>query len=177
MRRAPALAFALALVLAAGAGANAEPAPPTPGPGGTATVEITRYDVGQLLQAVDLAAKSPKIKLQVVTKPAAEMPPYDQIYWYAGITTDGDKKVAHIWKNAVLAARPSVESNDRLDDARMLAVMDYDFAGEKWKALYDSVAKTDGALGPSVTDRYQNRHALIKTVQDFIADAQRRPHS
>ena len=172
MRHAPALALALVLVTAGGANAQ-----PTPGAGGTAPAEITRYDVGQLLQAIDLAPKSSKIKLQIVTKPAAEMPAYDQIYWYAGITTEGDQKVARIWKNATLAAHPSVESNDRLDDAKMLAVMDYGFAGAKWKALYDSVTQSDAALGQSTTDRYRNRHALIKTIQDFIADSQHRPHS
>jgi hypothetical protein len=175
MRRAPALALACAFALATAAGANAQPA--TPGAGGTATAEITRYDVAQLLQAVDLATKSPKIRIEIVTKPAAEMPSFDLIFWYAGITNEGDKKIARVWKNASLAARPSIEGNDRLEDARMLAVMDYGFAGEKWKALYDSVAQADALLGQSTTDRYQNRHALIKTIQDFIADAQHRPHS
>jgi hypothetical protein len=174
MRRTPALAFAFALVLAFVPGrAASQPVETNTGIG---TVEITRYDVGRLLQAVDASAKSPLIKLEIITKPALEMPVYDSIFWYAGITTDGDKRIARIWKSAALL-KPSVESNDRLDDAKMLAVMDYGFAGETWKKIYDSVAAADAALGQSATDRYKNRHALIKTVQDFIADAQHRPHS
>jgi len=174
MRRTPALALALAFALAlTPQWAAAQPVETNTGIG---TMEITRYDVGRLLQAIDSAPKSPLIKLEIVVKPAAEMPIYDSLFWYAGITTESDKKIARIWKSAALT-RASVESNDRLEDAKMLAVMDYGFAGAKWKAFYDDVARSDAALGQSATDRYKNRHALIKTIQDFIADAQHRPHS
>jgi hypothetical protein len=174
MRRSPALALALALAFSlVPERAGAIPVQTNTGVG---TEEITRYDIGQLLQALDASAKSPLIKLEIVVKPASDMPVYDSIFWYAGITTEGDKKIARIWKSAAVT-RASVESNDRLEDAKMLAVMDYGFAGDKWKKLYDDVSQADAALGQSATDRYKNRHALVKTVQDFIADAQHRPHS
>ena len=45
--------------------------------------------------------------------------------------------------------------------AMLMAAMDGGLAGPKWKAMYTDAKGKDLALSPQITDRYQNRHALV----------------
>lgn len=55
----------------------------------------------------------------------------------------------------------------------MLAVMDYGFAGQFWKTVYDTAYRQDDALPSYEPDRSRNRHRVIAAVIRAIDDQQR----
>ncbi|HEV2909746.1 MAG TPA: hypothetical protein VGX02_10775 [Candidatus Eremiobacteraceae bacterium] len=108
-----------------------------------------------------------------------EMPAYDRVAHYQGSKRLPTGQLAYdIWLNEryrsalddLTAADPAIAA--QIMSAMLLAAFDGGMAGPKWKAMYDDAAHRDRLLGPTVLDRYQNRHALVALLaQDRSAYA------
>ncbi|MBC5810233.1 MAG: hypothetical protein GIW95_05165 [Candidatus Eremiobacteraeota bacterium] len=172
------LAAALALLVAGTAPAlSAKTASSTPAARASAfptsldAFQISGPDIARLLRAVDAVDKSPAIVLQIDAKTAADMPAYDPAIHYAGLAHVKGKKTGLIWMDPSAFAPPMNDAKVRLyRGAMMLAVMDYGFAGAKWKAIYDVAARADAALGDDASDRYRSRHAIVRTIYRTVDD-------
>jgi hypothetical protein len=144
----------------------------SPQPG---SLEFTGPELARVFQALADIQTSPDILVSIASKPVNEMPSYDPICHYAGIMTEAKGKVANVW-----CVSPSAATDVRreaLAGALLLAVMDYGFAGPKWKATYDLLAAKDAALPASETNRYLNRLTLEQQLLKIFDEYSHKPKS
>jgi hypothetical protein len=135
-------------------------------------LSFTHLDLARLFQAVADVHTSPEINVTISAKPVSEMPAYDSTCHYVGISGAGEARVANIWCT-LTEHEDQTKVEDALMSAMLLAVMDYGFAGQKWKAIYDSTAAADAALPVSDGNPYLNRLALTRTIQQTMPGATR----
>ena len=138
-------------------------------------LQFTGPELAQLFQAVANIQTSPDIEVSVSSKPASEMPSYDPTCHYAGITTEAKGKTANVW--CVSSAPSGAALREAMAGALMLAVMDYGFAGPKWKTTYDVLAAKDAALPESEVNRYANRLLVEQQLLKFFDQASQKPKS
>jgi hypothetical protein len=115
------------------------------------------------------SAPASQIYISISKLSAAQMPSYDPIAHYVGLTS-GQPHSASIW---LLESASQPDMGPALFGALALACMDTGFAGAKWKAIYDTVAAADAALPSTVVDRYRNRHLLLQKIQAVLKRAVR----
>lgn len=138
------------------------------------SLEFTGPELAQLFKALGDIQTSPDILVNVSSKPSGEMPSYDPVCHYAGITAEPKGKTANVWC-ASTASEAAVRR--AAAGALLLAIMDYGFAGPKWKATYDMLAAKDGALPASETNRYLNRLLVVQQLLKIIDDNVHKPNS
>jgi hypothetical protein len=104
-------------------------------------------------------------------EPASALPAYDPLVHYAGwnvnpkypnqgyVAVNKDYQASH---GGSITKDPAMLQ--AYLEAFVLATCDGGRAGATWKARYDSAAAADKILPASVTDRYQNRHALAAPI-------------
>lgn len=137
----------------------AEPVPsPTP-----MVLHVTTEDMLAVLKAFhfELTPKSGIVQLNV-TDPS-KLPAYDPLAHYQGLD-----KHRHPVVLASSAAKNDAATEDAIGRAVLLAVMDDNEAGPKWKSLYDQAAAADAALPANVSDPFIHRHMLAEAVMMYI---------
>jgi hypothetical protein len=99
-----------------------------------------------------------------IAKSATEMPPFDRSAFYAGRDPSAPSFI-WIWLNR----NDFPEGNQRArNDALVLAAMDANAAGPRWKQMYDDLGRRDEARHDPA-DPYHNRHAFLSRVNAIVA--------
>jgi len=114
----------------------------------------------------DWPATGPRIAF--ASKRPDEMPNYDRLVFYRGPEgdpirdTDAARLFLWIWRNRDERSSPGFAQKQ--SDALLLAAMDSGVAGPRWKQLYDESRRRDEDMPRRITDRFQNRHALLASI-------------
>jgi len=141
----------------------ASPAPgPTP-PGGWTPTPADYVALRAL--AKDGGGYPAGVHPMYVAKSPEEMPPFDPDAFYEGREAGAPAGLLWIW-----TVRHAATPERATYDALMLAAMDGDAAGPKWKAFYDWLRARDEAQTGTVADPYHYRHAFL-ALADMYADA------
>ncbi|HEY5257245.1 MAG TPA: hypothetical protein VIJ12_02600 [Candidatus Baltobacteraceae bacterium] len=130
-------------------------------------VTISAADVTRLQNALVVALRpnDNTIPLQLTLKTAAEMPPYDSDFHYAGTVAGKDgHQWLDLWVNrgSFNGGPPPVA----MTMAILLALADGGYGGPAFKQLYDTCAKQDAALPADAPDPFLNRRKLSNGLLD-----------
>jgi hypothetical protein len=130
-------------------------------------------EVREADRAVLSIPTSPTFNLALDPTPASDMPAWDPIAHYVGRQSLPEGIVVYAvlvderYRDAITDLPHAARAVQiAIASAAFLAVMDSGQAGSAWMARYSQAADADSQLAASVSDRYANRHALVRTLAE-----------